>query len=331
MTPIKRLRPPKVHVKDGRYYYVDKNKWTGLCRVNEGLRELYRRLSILTGQPPGNLLGIFVKYAEGPMLKLAPSTQKQYNYFLFGTAKVEGILNHTFGHLMPSQVEPTLIAQFLDKAEEKGGPAAGNRAKAALSSVFEFAMRKGWVKMNPCRGVRRNKETASKVRIKSSAELAQKMDSAPGHFALVMQFAYISGVRQIDIIKMEVPAVTPDGIRYTESKTGKPAWHPWTPTLRELVREILEYRQEAMTRPYKNKYRKPRELPVHNRLFVNRFGKPLTMWGISSNMRRLKTDEWSFRSLRPKAQNDGGEKNVIGHTGQLREVYTKERKLVPVR
>ena len=86
-----------------------------------------------------------------------------------------------------------------------------------------------------------------------------------------------------------------------------------------------------MTRQYKNQYRKPRNLPVHDLLFTNRFAKPLTMWGLTSNMRRLETDGWSFRALRPKAQNDGGEKNVIGHTGQMREVYTKERKLVPVR
>jgi integrase len=327
---IKRLKPPKVHVRDGRYYYVDKNKWTGLSRVAEGLRELYRRLSILTGQPPGNLLGIFVKYAEGPMLKLAPSTQKQYSYFFFGTDKVEGILNFTFGHLMPAQVEPTLVAQFLEKCEENGGPAAGNRAKAALSSVFEFAMRKGWAKVNPCRGVRRNKERESKVRIER-ASLVSTLDRAPGHFSLVMQFAYLTGVREIDIILMTVAAVTPDGIRYVESKTGKPAWHPWTPILRGLVREILEARHERMTHQYVNKYRKPRVLPVHDRLFTNRFGKPLTMWGITSNMRRLETDGWSFRALRPKAQTDGGDKNVIGHTGQMRERYTRERKLVPVR
>jgi site-specific recombinase XerD len=327
---IKRLRPPKVHVKDGRYYYVDKNKWKGLSRVNEGLRELYRRLAILTDQPPGNLLAMFVAYAEGPMLKLAPSTQKQYSYFFFGTATVEGILNHTFGHLMPAEVEPTLVAQFLEKSESGGGPAAGNRAKAALSSVFEFAMRKGWAKVNPCRGVRRNTERESKVRIERTS-LVSALDRAPDHFALVMQFAYLTGVREIDIIKMTVAAVTPDGIRYVESKTKKPAWHPWTDVLRGLVREILEARHERMTRQYVNKYRKPRELPVHDRLFTNRFGKPLTMWGITSNMRRLETDGWSFRAIRPKAQTDGGDKNVIGHTGQMRERYTRERKLVPVR
>ena len=327
---LSELRPRKVHVKDGRYYYVDKNKWTGLSRVSEGLRELYRRLAIHTQEPGGNLMAIFVDYAGSAMLKLAPSTQEQYSYFFFGTPESEGILAIAFGHQMPNEVQPTDIAQFLDKCETTGGPVTGNRAKAALASAFEYAIRKGRAKMNPCRGVRRNKERGSKVRIERTS-LVNALDRAPDHFARVMQFAYISGVREIDMIKMEVAAVTPDGIRFTESKTGKPVLIEWTPILRGLMREILEARHEAMTRQYVNKYRKPRVLPVHNRLFTNRFGKPLTMWGITSNMRRLKTDGWSFRALRPKAQTDGGDRNVIGHTGQMRERYTRERKLVPVR
>lgn len=129
--------------------------------------------------------------------------------------------------------------------------------------------------MNPCRGIRRNKERASTVRIES-ADLSATMDRAPDHFARVMQFAYIAGVREVDILKMEVLAVMPEGLRYVESKTKKPVLITWTPVLRSLIREILE-------------------------------------------------------ALRPKAQTDGGDRNVIGHTGQMRERYTRERKLVPVR
>src|SRR5258708_7359987 len=134
---IKKLRPPQIHVKNGRFYRVAKNKWTKLSRVDEGMRELYRQLAILGDEAPGNLLAIFVKYSEppkGPMLKLAPSTQKQYSYFLFGTDRAQGILSRVFGHKMPDEVQPTDIAQFLQKCEDTGGPSTGNRAKACLSS-----------------------------------------------------------------------------------------------------------------------------------------------------------------------------------------------------
>ena len=185
-------------------------------------------------------------------------------------------------------------------------------------------MRQGWARRNPCRGVRRNKERGSKVFIESDA-LSASMDEAPAHFAKVMQMAYIIGLRQIDVINARVSDITPAGIMYTESKTGKRVVHEWTPTLRELVREILEARHMAMTRQNKNPKRQ-RELPQHDFLLTNRFGKPLTMWGIISNMRRLGVD-FSFRAIRPKAQTDGGDRNVIGHVGQMRERYTRRRKL----
>jgi site-specific recombinase XerD len=320
--PKKRL-PPKVHEKDGRYYYVDKNKWTGLSRVSEGIRELHRRLATLTDLPPNTLAGIFAAYADTGMAELRPTTQKQYTYFLFG------ILDHTFGHMLPSEIDDATIAMYLEKRKKENAAVSGNRERACLSSVFEFAMRRGWAKRNPCRGVRRNREKPSKVLIESK-DLSNGMDRAPDHFARVLQFAYMTGARETDIIHMPVSAITDAGIEYTESKTGKQVSIGWTPTLRKLVREIVKAREEIMNRPYANPYRKARKVPAHDRLLTNRLGRPLSMWGITSNVRRLGVD-WSFRAIRPKAQTDGGDRNVIGHIGQMRERYTRRRKLVPVR
>ncbi|HTY49452.1 MAG TPA: hypothetical protein VMB48_07155 [Steroidobacteraceae bacterium] len=40
---------------------------------------------------------------------------------------------------------------------------------------------------------------------------------------------------------------------------------------------------------------------------------------------------FKFRLIRAKAQTDAQEKNVLGHMGQLRERYTRERRLQAVR
>lgn len=322
---IRKLRPPKVHVKDGRYYYVERNKWQGLSRVEDGLRELHRRLAILTGQPPNTFAGIFSAYADSDAFKeLRPTTQKQYTYFLFG------ILTRVFGHLTPAEINDSTIAQYLEERKNKGAAVSGNRERACLSSVFEYAMRQGWAKRNPCRGVRRNKERGSKAEI-ASAALSATMNRAPDHFARAMQLAYITGMRGTDLALLEVSAVTPAGLQYTESKTGKRVTMAWTPTLRELVREILEARHERIHRPYANKYKKPRVPQSHTRLLVNRLGNPLTERGIISNMQRLDPG-FTFRQIRPKAQTDAGDdRNVLGHLGQMRELYTRRRKLVPVR
>jgi hypothetical protein len=127
-----------------------------------------------------------------------------------------------------------------------------------------------------------------------------------------------------------VGAITEAGIEYTESETGKQVSIAWTTALRKLVRDILKAREQVASQPYANPYKKPREAPAHDRLLTGRYGQPLTAWGITSNMRRLGVD-WSFRAIRPKAQTDAGERNVLGHIGQMRERYTRRRKWVPVR
>lgn len=321
--PQKKRLPPKVHEKHGRYFYVDKNQWIPLSLATDGTREMHRRLATLTGEAPNTLAGIFQEYADSAMLELRPSTQKQYSYFLFG------ILTHRLGHMLPSEIDEGTIAEYLEKRKEEDAAVSGNRERACLSSVFEYAMRKRYARRNPCRGVRRNRERASKVYIESQA-LSDGIDKAPPHYARILQFAYITGVRREDIMLMKISAIVPAGIEFTESKTGKHVTIGWTPTLRELSREILEARHELMMKPYANKYRKPRVPETHDFLFVNRFGKPLTAWGMSSLNRRLEAG-FTFRQVRPKAQTDGGDRNVIGHTGQMRERYTRRRKLVPVR
>ena len=322
---IKRLHPPKVHPKDGRWYYVDRNKWHPLSRIDEGLRELHRRLATLTDQPPNTLAGMFAAYADSDAFKeLRPPTQKQYTYFLFG------ILTRVFGHVMPAEVDDSTIAQFLETRKQKGAAVSGNRERACLSSAFEYAMRQGWARRNPCRGVRRNKERPSTVDIES-ANLDATVERAPDHFGRAMQLAYLTGMRACDLVLLDVSAVTPEGLQYTESKTGKRVLMEWSDELRALVREILEARHERINRPYANKYKKPRVPQSHTRLLVNRLGNPLTERGIISNMQRLDPG-FTFRHIRPKAQTDGGDdRNVLGHMGQMRERYTRRRKLVPVR
>jgi site-specific recombinase XerD len=218
--------------------------------------------------------------------------------------------------MAPDDLEPTHIAQYLERRKLKGVAVSGNRERACLSSVFEFAMRRGWVNRNPCRGVRRNREAPRKTLIESK-DLRATLDRAPPHFARVMAFAYLTGVRMTDAIEMSVSAVTEAGLKFTESKTGKSALIEWKPTLRSLVREITKAREALGPQP------------EHDRLLTNRFGQPLTQWGIISNMRRLGVD-WSFRDIRPKAQTDGGDRNVLGHVGQMRGRYTRANKRLPV-
>src|SRR6185295_11833361 len=99
-------------------------------------------------------------------------------------------------------------------------------------------------------------------------------------------------------------------LRFIESKTGKPADYEITPTLRRFINRALARGGE--------------------RLFMSPKGLPWSQWGLQSALRRLNMG-FQFRQLRPKAQTDAPERNVIGHTGQMLEVYTRAHKRRPVK
>lgn len=97
---------------------------------------------------------------------------------------------------------------------------------------------------------------------------------------------------------------------FIESKTGKPADYEITPTLAFFVNRALGRGGEF--------------------LFTSPRGLPWSEWGLQSAMRRLQPG-FQFRQLRPKAQTDAPDRNVIGHMGQMRAVYTRGERRRPVK
>lgn len=293
--------PPGVHRKHGSLYLVRRNKWTRLCREDEGESAMFRALASLSDSTPDRLALLFPLYlAEA---EIRPPTHREY------ARALNGILLHRFGHMRPDDVTPAHIAQYLELRKREGAPTGGNRERAALSSVFEFAMRKGWATRNPCRGVRRNRERPSRTLV-TDAQLRDAMDRSPPHFQLVLGVAYLTGLRMTDLVLLTRDQVKADGIHVTESKTGKRNLIAWSPALRELVTRALEHSK-------------------CERVLTGRYGQRLTAEGIASNMKRLEV-AWSFRDLRPKAASDA-DHDVIGHRGQMLAVYQRARRLRPVR
>jgi site-specific recombinase XerD len=191
--------PKYVHPKNGALYYVRWNKalkktpWVYLCREDEGAAALYKALAAVIDPIPDRLGLIFQKYLASA--EIAAPTRKEY------TRVLEGILTHRFGHMRPDDVQPTDIAQFLEDRKREGAAVSGNRERAALSSAFEYAMRNGWARSNPCRGVRRNKERPSRVYVETE-QLAQTYDNAHEGLQHLLNAAYLSGMRLTDLMAL---------------------------------------------------------------------------------------------------------------------------------
>lgn len=299
------LAIPAVVEKDGRYYKIIRNKWHPLTRIDEGPNALYRALYELDPARPGTIGELMNVYRAAGMDSLRPSTRARYGLMLTR-------LQHHFGKMRIGALKPSQVAVFLEKRRKAGrGAVAANREFAVLSSVHDFGMRQGWLEANPCRGIRRNPEKPRR-RIVTDAEFLEGFEKAPEPFQDLMAGAFLSGVREGDVIGWRRSEhLRPEGIEFVQSKTGKPQTVEWSDALRYFVRR-------AMAR-----------FPDSEYVFTNRFGQQWTVWAVSSQMRRLGVD-WTFRDLRAKAQTDSPH-SVLGHGAAMEAVYRKMIRTRPVR
>jgi hypothetical protein len=297
------MLPPKVHQKHNRYYYVNANRWHALSRVDEGPGALYEALQEYTGDIPGTLGQIMALYIARQLPELKPATQPEYLRI------IEGRLQHHFGHMPPNALKPAHVAQYLELRKREGAAVGGNREKAVLGSILSWAMRFGWVESNPCTGVRRNKEKPSR-RYVTDEELREVLDRAPEALQDLLAVAFLTGLRQTDLRVMRRDAVTAEGLALRQSKDGKLRVITWTPALRYFVSRA----ESRSTGPW---------------LFTSPWGRPWSVWGLQSAMRRLKAG-FAFRDLRPKAASDA-DHNVLGHDAQMLGRYVRAQRLKPVR
>lgn len=295
--------PPGVTTKNGRYYIVRRNKWIGLTRIDAGEVALLEAYYELTHADPHNMAGVLLAFVKTGMTKLRPPTQRDYRRIVVTR------LIPFCGSMARNTLKATHVAQYLEQREAAKAAVAGNRERACLSSACNYGMRKGWLDFNPCHGVRRNTERPSKVYVSHEA-LTSAIDRAPECVQDLLAVAYLTGIRQTDLRLMLPDSVNGDRMVFTESKTGKPADYEITKTLRFFIDRALARGGEY--------------------LFTSPKGLAWSEWGLQSAMRRLKPG-FQFRQLRPKAQTDAQDRNVIGHVGQMRMAYTRGEKRRPVK
>ena len=281
--------PDNVHIKHGRYYYVvqddGKRRWVGLTRIDEGEAELYIALGKVKRMGHETLSDIFDLYMAHALPRLAPATQRDYCGY------ISRVLRPVFGDSLPDDIEPVDIAQFLDLRAEQGAPTVANREAACLSSIYNFAMRRRMASRNPCRGVSRNPEKP-KNRYVRNDEFLRYFEAADDYVQDLMAGIYLMGLRPGEARAMKRSQLTPKGIRWEESKTGRVKLIEWTPALQYFI-------TRAVSRD------------TSDYVFTNSLGRKWTEWGMHSALRRLRTkvggESWTWHDLRAKAESDSKE------------------------
>lgn len=228
--------PRKVHEKHGALYWVHRNRWHRLCPVGATDSELRQAIARAQGnQQPRTVGELLTAFAEEGLTELAPRTAADY-----ATAcERNRPLYRVFGHQSIKALTGSHVAQFLEARKKQGSPVAGNRERAVLSSAFTWGMRQGYCDLNPCIGVRRNKESP-RSRYVEDAELLAVMNAASPALQDAIGIAYLTGMRKGDLLGLTKAAITKEGLRWVEGKRQLQRHVAWSASLQFFVKRAAK-------------------------------------------------------------------------------------------
>jgi integrase len=276
--------PHRMVQKHGAYYYVQTTgklkKWTHLSR---DLSVALQKWAEIEGErynaATARVSDLIAAYLAAQHGKLSPETIRGYEHS-------QKRLTKKFGTMRPADLKREHVYRYLIES----GKVVANRDRALLGAAYTHAQNMGLVVVNPAHGLRYRNPEKPRDRYVTDTELDALLKVASPKMAKLIRFAYLTGMRQKDLIELKLTAATEDGIAYTSSKTKRRMLVGWSDELRGLWREIADDRIGAQ--------------PV----FKTRAGGHYTSDGIRTEWAKVKAAakvaDVRFHDLRRKAGSD---------------------------
>lgn len=274
--------PPRVYQRRGKLYYVKPGteEWIPLP---DGLKTWAAIVQAADGAE--TMSALWGRYQLEELHKKAPKTQQNRR-------QEWSMLEPVFGAMAPPDIEPHHVWNYWKK---RGEIEQAKKEVRCLSALLTFARQVGAIKHpNPCFKLMLPESKPRDHYVTDDAFLFVRERAQP-MVGYAMDLAYIAGMDEGTIRKLERRNVTDEGIEFERGKTGKLQLIEWNDELRAVVKAIL------------------REKPqVRQVLICNRQGKPYSANGFQSQWQRLKrkcekagfTDWFHFHDLRAKSASD---------------------------
>lgn len=155
----------------------------------------------------------------------AKSTQDQYRV---AAKKLQAI----FVEFSPEHVQPHHVYEMQDALSDT--PNMANRCLTVLRMVCVYGTRRQRMISNPCNGVERLPE-AKRDRLIEHNEFASIRAQASARLGVMMDLAYLTGQRLMDVVTIHRTDLREDGIYFRQAKTDAKLIVRWTPELRAAV------------------------------------------------------------------------------------------------
>lgn len=331
---------PRVYASHGAFYYVHRDgHWerlgTDVQKANERAK-LYNETQGLFGTM-SYWLDMFIVDCEA-RVKAKDLSQRTLDDY---TQDITLLKIFFEPPMLPTDIEPSHVQDYLEIGAKNGRPVRANREKACLSACLSWLIRTGKVDglvVNPClraSGIKRNSEK-KRERYVSDEEYSEVFNRAPMQVQAMMKLTYRTLQRpESDIIYWTVANLPQkDGkriIRNIQNKTGKTVDIEISSDLESLIDKLVG------------------EVPRIGRpLICTRRGEQYTYDGLSSMLKRAisaankerekkgiaKIPSFGFRDLKGKGATDMWKNGVpieqiqllLGHEDKATtEIYIKQR------
>lgn len=230
--------PPRV--TKNKYSYVWKPKGTKLSITLGKIRdtsisklwqryeeEKAKRHDVMTF---AKLWGIFL---DSPSFTdLAQRTQSDYRQH-------QKKLLAVFGKMKADVIKIEQVRIYMDQRGMSSKNQA-NQEVSSMSRVFGWGFERGYVKGNPCRGIRKFTLVDRDVYIPDEDYLAI-YENARVQVQVAMEISYLCAAREGDVFDLRIHDLRTEGIFIEQNKTGKKQIKQWSPRLRTAVDLALKF------------------------------------------------------------------------------------------
>lgn len=153
---------------------------------------------------------------------LSPRTQTDYRQY-------EKNLLPVFGNMRADDIKIEMVRIYMDKRGERSVNQA-NQELGGMSRVYGWGFERGYVKGNPCKGVRKFTLKPREVYVTDEEYLAIYEEASPA-LKVGMEIAYLCATRLGDILSLTWDQARKDGLFIQQGKTGKKQLKAWTDRL----------------------------------------------------------------------------------------------------
>ncbi|ECC9277843.1 integrase [Salmonella enterica subsp. enterica] len=224
--------PPRVYRNQYSYFWKPQNSQTCITLapiVGTSMSALWAKYEAIKAKQHdqmtvAKLWNLFLESSS--FTELAPRTQKDYR-------QQQKALLAVFGKMRADSVKTEQIRIFMDKRGLESKTQA-NHELASFSRVYGWGFERGYVKGNPCKGVRKFTSKPRTVYI-SDEQYAAIYEEAIPALRVAMEVSYLCAARLGDVLELRWSEVMDKGIYIEQNKTGTKQIKAWSPRLKAAI------------------------------------------------------------------------------------------------